>query len=550
MWLLHGTGFELFGNNDAPEDFSMPEYGPDEILFRHDAVGLCGADVKLIRLGQNHPRITKDLGKNPVAVGHEISGTVVGVGDNLKDRFKVGDRYIVQPDVYKDGVVYGYGFAIHGGLAQYVVLDERVLDGDAGCYLLPIRSTTGYAESAIIEALTAVVAAYRLKFRSSLKNGGTTWIVGTKHAKSASYTVSSGLSTESRPNRIVLSDVPPAFENWIKEQAEGLGIEIFYEGNIEEPSHKPVDDLVVLGADPEILEKTMPFLGMNGVLVVMDDQPLSRPIRVGMGRIHYDRWVLSGTSSTDAAQAYKNPSTRSTLKPGGRAWFVGSGGPIGRTHVQNALTIDQGPKTILCTDLSADRIDVMQKSYAQEAKEKGVEFICTTNDDPQYESKLSALGANGFDDIMVCAPSAEAIKQAYPYAGTNSTVNIFAGVAKDTYVTVDISGAWLKGVRTIGFSGSTVEDMVETLQLIEAEEFFPGRLVMAIGSIESAKEGLKAVLNAEYPGKIVIYNHIHNFPITPVNEINAILPSVGEKLLHGTEWTREAEEEFLKLMIR
>ncbi|NPV77709.1 MAG: zinc-binding dehydrogenase [Anaerolineae bacterium] len=548
MWLLHGTGFESFGHNDAPETCEMPKFGPDEILVRHDAVGLCGADVKLIRLGQQHPRITADLSKEPVAVGHEVALTVVGVGANIQDRFKIGDRFIVQPDIYKGGVGYGYGFALHGGLSQYAVLDDRVLAGDAGCYLLPIQPAIGYAESAIIEALTAVVAAYRLKFRSTLKPEGVTWIIGSARAKEG-YIIRKGFDEHSHPARLILSNVPQSFASWLRQRAKQLGIQVADLVGLDQRPTEPVDDLVILGADPELIENALPALAFNGVLTVMDTEPLPRKVKVGMGRVHYDRWVLGGTTSLDISEAYIHPLTRSNLKPAGRAWFVGSGGPIGRTHVQSALAASNGPKTILCTDLSEERIQVMRQSYTAEAKEKGVEFICMTPDDPAYDQKLQELARDGFDDIMVCAPSTDAIAEAFNLLAPQGVINIFAGVAKDALVEIDLSSAWLKGTRTIGFSGSTVEDMRKTLELIETGEFEPARLVMAVGSIEAAKEGLQAVMKSVYPGKIVIYNHIKNFPLTPIRQMKDRLPSVAAKLKNGIEWTREAEEEFLKLLL-
>ncbi len=549
MWLLHGTGFETFGEKDASEDCDMPKFGPDEILVRHDVVGLCGADVKLIRLGQQHPRVTFDLSQKPIAVGHEVALTVVGVGENLKNRFKAGDRFIVQPDVYKGGVGYGYGFAIHGGLSQYAVLDDRVLDGDAGCYLLPINPWTGYAESAIIEALAAVVAAYRLKFRNSLKPGGTTWVIGSNRARKDGYTIGQGFDAESHPDKLILSNVPPAFESWLKQRASRLGVEVIDLPDLSKSPAEPIDDIVLLGADPELIEKASPCLNVNGVLTVMDVAPLSRKVSIGMGRVHYDRWVLAGTTSLDVSDAYLYPKTRSDLKPGGRAWFVGSGGPIGKTHVQTALASKNGPKTVVCTDLSAERIQAVQQSYMDEAREKGIEFVCMTNDNPHYNQKLAEASKDGFDNIIVCAPAADAISAAYPYLAEDGVINIFAGVAKDAKVEVDLSSAWMKGTRTIGFSGSTVDDMRKTLEMIETGEFAPARLVMAIGSMEAAKEGLQAVMKAVYPGKIAIYNHIKEFPLTPLAELKNSLPGVADKLGNRNEWTREAEEEFLKLML-
>ncbi len=92
----------------------MPQYGPDELLVRHDACGHCFSDIKVIQAGQAHPRIYRDMKADPIVLGHEVSLTVVAVGDNLKNEYKVGDRFIVQADIFVNGVGYAYGYEIQG----------------------------------------------------------------------------------------------------------------------------------------------------------------------------------------------------------------------------------------------------------------------------------------------------------------------------------------------------------------------------------------------------------------------------------------------------
>ncbi|MDF1515853.1 MAG: alcohol dehydrogenase catalytic domain-containing protein, partial [Anaerolineae bacterium] len=139
MWPLYGAGFENLGLNGAPIEVPVPEYGEDELLVRHDAVGHCFSDIKVIRAGQSHPRIYRDMEKDPIILGHEVSITVVGVGRKLRDQYRIGDRFIVQADIFVNGIGYAYGYEIQGGLSEYAVIDQRVLNGDHGNYLIPIH---------------------------------------------------------------------------------------------------------------------------------------------------------------------------------------------------------------------------------------------------------------------------------------------------------------------------------------------------------------------------------------------------------------------------
>ena len=135
-WHLTGAGLESL--HEATVD--LPPFGPDELLVRHDACGICFSDIKIINLGPGHPRLQgRDMQAEPVVMGHEVALTVVGIGDTLKGQFEIGQRFIIQADVYYKGANPAYGYQLNGGMAQYGVVTKEVLQGDEGCYLLPDR---------------------------------------------------------------------------------------------------------------------------------------------------------------------------------------------------------------------------------------------------------------------------------------------------------------------------------------------------------------------------------------------------------------------------
>ncbi len=98
--------------------------------------------------------------------------TIVGVGDKWKGRFTLGSRYIIQADVFYKGKGMAFGYAIPGGLSQYVVIGTEILEGDEGCYLLPVRQETGRAEAALVEPWTCVIASYQIRARTSVRENG------------------------------------------------------------------------------------------------------------------------------------------------------------------------------------------------------------------------------------------------------------------------------------------------------------------------------------------------------------------------------------------
>ena len=548
LWPLYGAGFESLGHDGQPIDVPVPQYGPGELLVRHDAVSLCFSDFKVIRAGEQHPRINRDMQADPVVLGHEVTLTVVGVGEGLRGQYAVGDRFIVQADIFAGGANVAYGYEIQGGQSWYSVIDWRVLDGDEGSYLIPVRPDTGYAESALTEPWTCVLTAYRLKYRTKVKPGGVLWIIGAG-GKDQPYTISTGFDETSHPDRLWLTNVPVDFARWLRARAESFGVEVVEVDDVHAPPASEVDDIVLLGADADLIEAASPRLGQFCIVAIIADEPLARKVEVDVGRVHYNRWLYVGGTDPDVARAYAGVPARSTLEPGGRAWFVGAGGPMGRLHVQRAIKALDGPMTILCTARTGNRLSSVESTYWDDAKANGVMFFCASRADSVYHQVVKDVGRAGFDDIMVLAPSPDAIAEAADYLAPGGVMNVFAGIKRGTMVALDLSDVYLRGVRFIGHSGLTTDSMRIALRQVESGEFSPNRLVSAVGSMAAVPDGLRAVRDGAFSGKVVIFLHIKELPLTPLPDLEDRLPSVHAKLQDGREWTRAAEEEFLRLML-
>jgi len=546
-WHLYGSGLE----NLEPAEVPTPEPGPEELLVRNDACGLCFSDIKVIRLGEEHPRIYRKMKEDPVVLGHEAAMTVVKVGDALKDQYKPGDRFTVQPDIYIDGVGYAYGYEIQGGLSQYNIIDQRVLNNDDGNYLIPVRPTTGYAEAGLTEPWACVTAAYELKYRTGLKPGGVTWIVGSRANPEHTYSLSAGFDAASHPGKLLLTDVPAYLAEALRVRAAEIGdIEVVDVPDVAAPPVEYVDDIVLLGADADLIETVSPWLNHFGVVAILADEPLDRPVNVDVGRVHYNRWLYVGAKGAEIADAYASTPVRSSLKPNGKAWFVGAGGPIGRMHVQRAVQKTNGPKTIVCTDVSSHRLADLDETFGDEARAKGIEFICLNPmERDAYEAGMAPFKESGFDDIVVLAPIPPVITDAANWLAPEGVMNIFAGVARGATAKLDLSDVYLKDVRFFGHSASSFDDLKLMLHETESGELSPNRSVAAIGSLSAAKDGLRAVKDQVYPGKVVIYINIKDFPLTAVPDLKDVLPSVYEKLTNGREWNNEAEAEFLRVML-
>ncbi len=70
------------------------ELGPHDVRIKLHTVGVCGSDVHYYETGRIGPFVVEE----PMILGHEASGTIIEIGDEVKN-LKVGDRVCMEPGV-------------------------------------------------------------------------------------------------------------------------------------------------------------------------------------------------------------------------------------------------------------------------------------------------------------------------------------------------------------------------------------------------------------------------------------------------------------------
>jgi L-iditol 2-dehydrogenase len=98
-------------------DVPRPEVGPNDVLVKMRACGICGSDAFYISIGGIPPR----QGHTPL--GHEPAGEVVEVGAAVTG-ISVGDHVVVNPMAAPSGII-GNGGA-QGALADYLLVEDAV----------------------------------------------------------------------------------------------------------------------------------------------------------------------------------------------------------------------------------------------------------------------------------------------------------------------------------------------------------------------------------------------------------------------------------------
>ena len=550
-WQLKGQGLDNIGTKGRPDSVPFPAWGEDNIIARVDAVGLCFSDIKLISSGSAHPRIEgRNLAKNPTVPGHEVTMTVVGVGDKWKGKFTLGSRWIIQADIIYKGKGTAFGYAIPGGLSQYVVIGAEVLEGDEGCYLLPVRPETGYAEAALVEPWTCVIASYQIAARTRMREGARVAFAG--FPKGQVTLDLGGLETQ---KIAAISHAGLSDENRkaVEELARRTGAALTAAGSVLEaagsaaPSAAPTEVICAGTPDRDTFAKLVAAIDADGVLGVHTSQP-EVVLPVDVGKAHYRRLELVGSLDGSVAASYKG-NTREALVPKGRAWFVGGAGPMGAMHVIKAVMDAKGPTSILVTDLSDERLDSLKRLVSRICQDCGRK-VALRFENPkdlsgdELDGFLSKEYPGGFDDVVVLVPVAAIISQASHYLAPRGVMNVFAGVKVGTISDLPLSAIVKDKVRVTGSSGSPLSAMRETLRLTESGSLNTAYSLAAVGDMNAAAKGLKALMDNTYPGKVVIFPFANGIGLKSIREVARELPELGPKLLDGQYWTREAEAVF------
>lgn len=162
-----------YNNNDIRIiEKPIPDIAENEILMQVEAAGICGSDVI--------EWYRRD--KTPLVLGHEVTGTIVKVGDKVKG-YRVKDRICAAHHVPCN--ICKYCLSGHqtvcdtlrstnfdpGGFSQYLRLPEINIKN--GVYLLP--DSVSFEEGTFIEPLACCVRAQRL---ANIKPAQTVIVIG------------------------------------------------------------------------------------------------------------------------------------------------------------------------------------------------------------------------------------------------------------------------------------------------------------------------------------------------------------------------------------
>ena len=310
------------------------------------------------------------------------------------------------------------------------------------------------------------------------------------------------------------------------------------------------DDIILL--DPQSaaqVTEAARHIAYRGTLNLVGERPLDGPSSIDFGRLHYDYTAFVGTRGPEVAAAYGEERNRCDFRPRGLAVFVGAGGPMGQMHVQRALEKADGPAVVIGIDPDRARLDVLAESLGPLAERAGCELIvlnADASDASVRELVRQRTDGAGADDVVVTVPVASVMASAAELMSADGMLVFFAGVANGTTGPLDMSRVYLSNAQYTGTSGSTLDDQALVLDKTAQGDLSPDLNLAAVGGIEAGRDGVQAMLDGRFAGKIVIFPQAAGLPLLGLDELAREYPQIGSALGPQGQWTSEAEQRLLE----
>lgn len=353
--IAKGRGFENLEVAEVP----VPKINPDQLLARVDAAGVCTSIIKLIDQGPDHTFIRGwDMEKWPVILGDEGAITLIQVGDNLRNKYAPGQRFAIQPAVDIDPINFrqryrdvenmhkcAVGYTLGGHLAQYIVVQEEVLEAD--CMLPLPDDDMPYFAASMAEPISCIYSAQDRNYhilkdgphaerrpKLGLLTGGVSVVIGA----GAMGRIHAEMALRFRPRVLIVSDLQQerldVTAKNIGQKAKDAGCKLVCvlsdkldETVKAESSGRGADDIILaVGINP-VQQHALGLLAAGGVANLFGGLPKGKHLlQMDALAVHYQEIKFVGSSGGEPSDmtATLNAIHKNQIDPGNYVAAVGS----------------------------------------------------------------------------------------------------------------------------------------------------------------------------------------------------------------------------------
>ncbi|RKY02585.1 MAG: L-sorbose 1-phosphate reductase [Spirochaetes bacterium] len=309
----------MYGKKDLRlEEFELRKINDNEILAQVISDTICMSTYKAVIQGRDHKRVPNDINVNPIIIGHEFAGIIIEVGQKLKNKYNIGERFALQPNINYKGLGFapGYSFTDFGGDAAHIIIPNYVIENG---FLLKYNGDA-FFKASLAEPLSCIISALRASYHVDKQNGkhlmgikdrGRMIIIGGCGPMGLG-TIDLIINWEKKPKLLVVTDInedrlrnakrfiPPS-------QAKERGVELIYcntkniknvvQHLLDISSDHGYDDIMIMAPVVEVVEQADKITSEDACINFFSgptDKSFSA--RINLYDVHYKGKHIIGTS--------------------------------------------------------------------------------------------------------------------------------------------------------------------------------------------------------------------------------------------------------------
>ncbi|MDD4849140.1 MAG: alcohol dehydrogenase catalytic domain-containing protein [Gemmiger sp.] len=295
---------KLFGPGDVRVvECDVPAITSDEMLLRVEAAAICGTDLRMVANGWKGVDE-----RHPLTLGHEVSGTIVQVGQNVQG-YAPGMRVAVAPNMgcgICDACVRGdthlctqyqaFGINRDGGFAEYLCVPGAAI---AQGNVMVLGTETPFATAALFEPMSCVLNGQQ---RAGVRLNDTVLVIGAgpigvMHAL---------LAQASGAARVLISDLSAARRQQclaLVPGAAALPGNNLLEEVMQETKGRGVDVCITACPSAAAQAQAPSLMAMNGRILYFGGLPTGRDeVCLATNFIHYRQLSICGSTRANVAQ--------------------------------------------------------------------------------------------------------------------------------------------------------------------------------------------------------------------------------------------------------
>ncbi|MDI1472493.1 MAG: zinc-dependent dehydrogenase [Thermodesulfovibrio sp.] len=281
-------------NNIRIEEIPVPQIGKRDALVKVKVCGICSGDVMPWYIEK----------KAPLVLGHEISGEIIKIGDEIKEKInlKEGDRVSVhhhapcmecfycqrgdhvQCQTWKESKIFP------GGIAEYILLPEVILKNDT----LKLPDNVSFEEGAMVEPVACVVKSLK---RANIKKGDTILVIGL----GVMGQIHVMLAKEFGAGKVIGADMVDFRLKKALESGADFVIDVSKENILEklkEYTKGVMAHSVIVGpGDVKIIEKSLSLLSKGGTLLIFTPTPPEQILSLSVNEIYFNDITITTSYS-------------------------------------------------------------------------------------------------------------------------------------------------------------------------------------------------------------------------------------------------------------